>query len=414
MVLALLLLASSLAGAATASAGWIPIYPSATPAAFLGGVANLVYDSVANRFLLFREVGNTPPSAHNEVWSFDPENGTWTQLYPVAGPPPTDFMGAVYDPRGDRVLLFGGVSILNPNATGSDVDPWSIINNTWSFSYSSMSWSNVTPVVSPPGLYLGMMSYDSARNRILVFGGFVNGDTTAPTNYTWSFDSASGTWTELHPAVSPPARTRAGMVYDASADRFLLFGGITNASQNGGTANDTWSFDPADGTWTQLHPAMSPPPTLGMGMVYSASERRTLLFGGAIPTDLPYTPFTPASRPSNETWSFDYPGDTWSNVTPASSPPARMWAGMAYGSHEAEVLLFGGWTWEVVANATFSALNDTWSYGRSMSPARSPGAWSYAEIIVAMAATAAILVAIVAVVVSRHPRTTERGHRRRS
>ena len=48
------------------------------------------------------------------------------------------------------------------------------------------------------------------------------------------------------------------MVYDSRADRVLLFGGA-ELSANAGL-NDLWAYDYETNTWTERHPAVSPPP----------------------------------------------------------------------------------------------------------------------------------------------------------
>jgi hypothetical protein len=52
------------------------------------------------------------------------------------------------------------------------------------------------------------MAYDAARGEVVLFGGWdgtLLGD-------TWTWDGT--TWTEEHPAISPPARILMGMAYD--------------------------------------------------------------------------------------------------------------------------------------------------------------------------------------------------------
>jgi hypothetical protein len=51
-------------------------------------------------------------------------------------------------------------------------------------------------------------------------------------------------------AVLPPARTHHAMAYDAARDRIVLFGGTVD----GANAGDTWERDGATGRWTRLGP----------------------------------------------------------------------------------------------------------------------------------------------------------------
>src|SRR5439155_1474136 len=74
---------------------------------------------------------------------------------------------------------------------------------------------------------------------------------------TWEFEGATSTWSKILPATSPPARSFHAMTYDAVRGRVLLFGGIGVAGGAGGTLGDTWEFDGT--TWTERTPATSPP-----------------------------------------------------------------------------------------------------------------------------------------------------------
>src|SRR6516164_7340013 len=53
-------------------------------------------------------------------------------------------------------------------------------------------------------------------------------------------DVVGDTWTQLSPVQSPPAREGAGMTYDTALDHVILFGG----QDNNGYFNDTWELIP--------------------------------------------------------------------------------------------------------------------------------------------------------------------------
>ena len=77
---------------------------------------------------------------------------------------------------------------------------------------------------------------------------------------------------------TPPARTDAGLVYDASDGYTILFGGYGSA----GALNDTWEF--TNGGWTPLTPTSAPPVwTMGTSMVYDGADGYVLLLS-AYPT----------------------------------------------------------------------------------------------------------------------------------
>jgi hypothetical protein len=91
-------------------------------------------------------------------------------------------------------------------------------------------------------------------NKVVLFGGATTDPSTGnPTSIlgdTWSWDGT--TWTEEHPATSPPARESAAMA--RLGDTLVLFGG---ADANGALLGDTWTWDGV--TWTQH--TMTPAPS---------------------------------------------------------------------------------------------------------------------------------------------------------
>src|SRR5207302_2463029 len=93
-----------------------------------------------------------------------------------------------------------------------------------SASSHALDWTKQAPAVHPSGRGATPMAYDAATGTVVLFGGAGNGtshDTTLGETWTWS----GTTWTQQHPAASPPARTYASMAYDAATRTVVLFGG---------------------------------------------------------------------------------------------------------------------------------------------------------------------------------------------
>src|SRR5438477_12499160 len=93
-------------------------------------------------------------------------------------------------------------------------------------------------------------------------------------------------------------------------------------------------------TWTQLSPANSPPARSYLAMTYDPVSGKIITFGGF--DGMGYL---------NDTWTFD--GVTWTQVATNTPPPARAAAQMAYDSVTQKVVLFGGFD-----GANY--LGDTW------------------------------------------------------
>ncbi len=182
-----------------------------------------------------------------------------------------------------------------------------------------LEWADVHPSQPVPALFHPSLAYDDSDGYLLLFGGCGGVLCSSPSNQTWIY--ANGTWSELQTAVTPPAREEAMMTYDAAAGYILLFGGRGSH----GSLSDTWAFH--DGAWEQLTPVASPSPRAYGNLVYDSADSEDVLFGG-------YACYTGCG-----TWVFA--NDNWTELN-ITDPPWRYAAAMAYSPPLGEVVLFGG------------------------------------------------------------------------
>ena len=114
------------------------------------------------------------------------------------------------------------------------------------------------------------LAYDSARKRIVLFGGY-NGRAIQD---TWEYDGKN--WAKINPTNQPSARCCAAFAYDATRKRTVIFGGFP------GYLQETWEYDGKN--WTQMKPKNSPSGRYDFDhMVYDQRRRRMVLFGGLRP-----------------------------------------------------------------------------------------------------------------------------------
>src|SRR5436309_13715297 len=73
---------------------------------------------------------------------------------------------------------------------------------------------------------------------------------------TWAYDFNLNTWTDMDPAVRPPPRYGHAMAYDLQSDRVILFSGY---GLNGNYFDDTWAYDFNKNTWTNASASPSAP-----------------------------------------------------------------------------------------------------------------------------------------------------------
>ncbi|MCI4372189.1 MAG: hypothetical protein L3K02_00875, partial [Thermoplasmata archaeon] len=203
-------------------------------------------------------------------------------------------------------------------------------------------WSGAPTL--PPGfeIYNQALTYDAADGYLLLFGS-VGG--SGPLNGTETWTYAAGVWTQLHPATSPESCLSSALAYDSVDHYVVYFGGGGWYGGNCTSTDQTWTF--SGGAWAQIHPA-SPPPALEAGSFTNDSgDGYLLLFGGLLDTaTLP--------QPTNATWSFV--GGVWTQLHPATTPPARSSGGLTDDLADGYVLLFGG------NGAGYTVWADTWSF----------------------------------------------------
>jgi hypothetical protein len=208
------------------------------------------------------------------------------------------------------------------------------------------AWRDMGPGEAlPSARYSAALAYDVARARVVLFGGYVNGEAAQD---TWEWDGRA--WTDCTPGgPNPPSRGDYGMAYDSARGRVVLFGGN---DAFGGSLQDTWEWDGA--AWVDRTPAGSKPSARGdHELAYDAARGRVVLFGGS------------SNGVRQDTWEWD--GASWTDRTPVGPGPAGRYAyAMAYDAARARVVLHGG------NDAAGRQLGDTWEWDGSDWVERTP------------------------------------------
>ncbi|MDX2198679.1 MAG: hypothetical protein SF069_06870 [Phycisphaerae bacterium] len=235
----------------------------------------MAYDSVRRVTVLYGGMEPRNGALFEDTWEWD--GVAWIQRsagMPNAPGGPRAGHEMIYEPAGQRVILYGGEFT-------ADTNTWFWDGNTW-FNPS---------FATNPGLRWGhAMSYDSLRNRTYLFGGAVAGGVSE----TWELDSANG-WQQVGFPFGTPANIGyPEMVYDAARDRHVLFGGLVFG---GPFMDQTWEWDATRESWTMIMAQPAPSPRSEYAMAYDAANNRTVLFGGAAPG-------APPGAVANDTWTY--------------------------------------------------------------------------------------------------------------
>jgi hypothetical protein len=187
--------------------------------------------------------------------------------------------------------------------------------------------------VAPPAAYSVGAAYDAARQQLVLFGGYRDGQYVGD---TWEWDGRI--WRRTAES-GPTPRNGPALAYDEARHQIVLFGGDTRAT---GALGDTWVFD--GGGWRRVATS-GPPPRSTHHIVYDARRRRIVLFGGAAGTTM-----------LGDTWEWD--GERWTLMA-SDGPPARTLYGLAYDSARGRVVLFGGTS---VLAPDAPSFGDTWEW----------------------------------------------------
>src|SRR6185436_17711620 len=131
---------------------------------------------------------------------------------------------------------------------------------------AQVTWTVRGPI-APIARVENAMVYDSVNQRMVNFGGYdINFNRM---NDTWEYNGAARTWANVSPVSSPPRRQGAAAAYDPVRQRILLFGGT---SESGAVLGDTWEWNAAAKTWTQLSPSPAPAVRVGSRMVFDTAN----------------------------------------------------------------------------------------------------------------------------------------------
>jgi hypothetical protein len=178
---------------------WTQRQPATSPPAQADHA--MVWDGARQRVFLYGSAGS---------WEWD--GSSWTARPSAARPPSTQFHAMTFDPRRGQVLLFGG--------TASRFEWWA---------WDGTNWASL-PVTTPnPGPRRGAaIQFDEALGQVVLYGG--GNSMFGLANDVWTWDGSA--WTQRMPNyqfTSPVASYAHRMVYDSAHERVLLFGGSSFA-----------------------------------------------------------------------------------------------------------------------------------------------------------------------------------------
>jgi hypothetical protein len=262
----------------------------------------IVYDGDGDRVILMGGQIHGTQVFKSDVWQFSLVDSVWSEIVvPGASPAARAFQSAVWDSARTRMLIFGG-----ENGSGG-------FDDTWALSFQgSPQWIRLATTGQAPGPRAGMaFLHDPDGDRVYLFGGRRLGTRF---NDLWTLPLTDGSEWEMLATTGPRpgGRSNCAAAFRRGKDSLVVYGGEAGAHYS-----DTWSLSLSPSL--QWHQAQTDPlrpgSRNGSAGVYDAARDRMVIFGGNLPSELP-----------EDTWAWDFGAATWAIVDAVGSPespPAR-------------------------------------------------------------------------------------------
>jgi len=309
-----ILAAPTLDDADDADAKWIELAPP------VRRDHSAIFDPVGDRMLVF---------GGGQMWALGlGAGGKWSRVNPKGIPPPGGL--AVCDPVRRRMLVGSGSSL------------WSLPLD------DELEWSVLRTSGSPPGYHA--LLCDSAHDRLLAISDQME---------VWQLPLAGPlAWTQLAASGAQPApRTDFSAVYDALRDRVLVYGGYVPlpppCDQHHTAVNEVWALTLGAGSnWQQL-PVSSGPTTGQHTAIYDPVRDRMVIFGGhewwldcafggPLCNSCVEQPFFRYWR--EQCWALSLsPGLAWTSIVIGGEPHTRAGHSAIYDPLRDRMVIYGGW-----------------------------------------------------------------------
>lgn len=250
----------------------------------------VVYDPEGERLLVF---GGLNLIYLDDLWELPldvrPGQQRWARLFPRDGPPPgrADHT-AIYDTRRERIVVFGGVGF-----SGRVSDAWELSlgeDMVWKRLEVGDPSDSCPPDYCPVGRSAHVAVYDSLYDRMVVWGGTA-ADGSPPDAWELCFGGAapggSGprppTWNRLPTGgTAPPWQFGQSAVIDAIGHRMVLFGGGFQDGRRLEYGNQVYELTLGDtSSWRFVEPVGDWPRTrVGHSAIYDPGRNRMVVYGG--------------------------------------------------------------------------------------------------------------------------------------
>ena len=238
---------------ARAQVAWTQLAPQHSPTSRRSEV--IAYDAARRQVVLFGGHDWVTNAFLTDTWVW---NGSdWTELLPAHAPSPRYGAAMAFDGARGVCVLFGGIA---PDG--------SRLGDTWE--WDGADWTSCAPASSPSPRFRSAMVFDPLRARCVLFGGFVT--SSARSRELWEYDGA--TWTSRTQGTPwPPVLAEHGMTWDSRRQRAVMFGGSSTSL--------TWEWDGVG--WSVFGANPNPGAGLAFpAMTFDVARERVVLTQGEV------------------------------------------------------------------------------------------------------------------------------------
>ena len=145
----------------------------------------MAYHVKSDRVIMFGGMFASEEVNDRHVWAYDVNSNTWEQMGEAEGVPFTEVKMA-YDAESDLIVLYGGSAY---RGRGGDA--------TFVYDFAEDTWTKMSPENNPGKLTDFVMTYVDALDRVVIYGGKLDGDFNSRLAEPWFYDYNSDSWSPL-------------------------------------------------------------------------------------------------------------------------------------------------------------------------------------------------------------------------
>jgi hypothetical protein len=278
-----------------------------------------------------------------QTWSLINTSGT--------APKPRKEHTIIYDPIGNRIVVFGGEGETFHGSTEVDTT----FGDVWFLNLATYAWTKPTTTGTKPCPRSGHTAiFDPVTRRMRIYAGELGGGS----GYTvdiYNLNLATLAWSRNVPPPScynnssctivgdacgsswPPAVWYHVAIYDPGTARMVIHGGTYASDPAIGELWETPGTCGGPQGWCEIYDDLTPPKRENHRAAYDSRRGRMLIFGGDS------TSLGGSADTTSDVWALQRPSNVWSRLSPSgTAPDRRSFSAAVYDSANDRMVIFGG------------------------------------------------------------------------